>query len=366
MKVLIPMAGAGSRFQKVGYQMPKPLITVANRTLIEHSIRSFDVCAQFIFITRKFENPTHNQELSALLKSLRPESVEIQLDVLTNGASETCLAAKEYIDNDEPLVIYNCDQIFNWDPQEFLNFIHKRNPDGAVVLYKNRDPKNSFADVRRDQVCQLVEKQVISDHALVGFHYWAQGKDFVHSAQQLVDKFHLSGKPECYVSETYNYLIAQGKTILPFHISNNKFIPLGTPEDVNRYLGKLQEFTSNKPKTIFCDVDGTILKHAHVISDVLMGQAQVLDQVREKFNQWDSQGHKIILVTARKESARRITELHLQQLGIAYDHLLMGMTSGCRVLINDKLTDLDVDRAVAVNVITDEGFAQVDWKDTGL
>jgi dTDP-glucose pyrophosphorylase len=366
MKVLIPMAGAGSRFQKVGYHMPKPLISVANKTLIEHSICSFDIPAQFIFITRKFENPDHNQQLSTLLKLLRPESIEIQLDVLTNGASETCLAAKEYINNNEPLVIYNCDQIFNWDPQEFLNFIHKRTPDGAVVLYKNRDPKNSFADVRNGEVRQLVEKQVISDHALVGFHYWAQGKDFVQSAQQLVDKFHLSGKPECYVSETYNYLISQGKTILPFHISNNKFIPLGTPEDVNRYLGKLQEFTHNKPKTIFCDVDGTILKHAHVISEVLMGQAQVLDQVREKFNQWDSAGHKIILVTARKESARQITELHLQQLGIAYDHLLMGITSGCRVLINDKLTDLDVDRAVAVNVITDEGFGHVDWKGTGL
>lgn len=366
MKVLIPMAGAGSRFQKVGYSLPKPLITVANRTLIEHSIKSFDVPAQFIFITRKFDNPEHNQELSKLLKSLRPESIEIQLDTLTNGASETCLAAREYIDDHEPLVIYNCDQIFNWDPQEFLSFVNKHTPDGAVVLYKNQDPKNSFAIVKDGQVRQLVEKQVISNHALVGFHYWAQGKQFVESAQQLVEKFHISGKPECYVSETYNYLIAQGKTILPFHINNNKFIPLGTPEDVNKYLGKLQEFTSNKPKTIFCDVDGTILKHAHVISDVLMGSAQVLDQVREKFNQWDSQGHKIILVTARKESTRSVTELHLQQLGIAYDQLLMGVTSGCRVLINDKLSEDDADRAVAVNVITDEGFGHVDWKGTGL
>ena len=367
MKVLIPMAGAGSRFAKAGYDLPKPLIEVAGKTLLEHSISSFDVPAQFIFVTRDMDNPDWNQQISKICKTLRPESVEIRLCALTNGASETCLAAQELINNDEPLVIYNCDQIFQWNPQEFLEFVSKKKPDGAVVLYNNTDPKNSFAEIKNDKITRLVEKQAVSNHALVGFHYWARGCDFVASAKQLVDKFHASGRPECYVSETYNYLIDQGKTILPYHISNNKFIPLGTPEDVNKYLGKIKEFYTTKPKTIFCDLDGTVFLHAHMISDVLTGDApQLLPGVREKFNSWDSQGHTIILVTARKESTRSFTEKWLAELGIAYDCLIMGVTSGSRVLINDKLQEDDADRAIAVNVVTDKGMQTVDWEALGL
>ena len=366
MKVLIPMAGAGSRFSNAGHTLPKPLIEVNGITLIEHSIKSFDVDAQFVFVTRRFDNANHNRQLSDLLKRLRPESVEVCIDHLTNGASETCLSAVEHINNDEPLVIYNCDQRINWNSQQFLKFVDEQQPDGVVVLYNSRDPKNSFAEINNQTVKRLVEKQAVSNHALIGFHYWARGRDFVWSAQQLINKFHLSGQPECYVSETYNYLIEQGARILPYHISNNKYVPLGTPEDVGRYLGKLKEFYTIKPKTIFCDIDGTIFKHAHTISDVLQEPAQLLQGVLQKFNQWDSAGHKIILVTARKESTRAVTEAELNRLGIAYDQLVMGVGGGTRYLINDKLQLEDADRSVAVNVQTDAGFDSINWEDHGL
>ena len=366
MQILIPMAGAGSRFGKAGYKMPKPLIEVAGKTLLEHSIDSFDVKGTFFFVTREFENPEWNQQIRQIIQRKRPESVQITLTHLTNGASQTCLAAANYINNDQPLVIYNCDQIFQWNPQEFLDFVAKKQPDGAVVLHNNRDPKNSFAEITDDRITKLVEKQAISNHALVGFHYWAKGEYFVNSATSLVEKFHVSGRPECYVSETYNYLLEEGKTILPYHISNNKFIPLGTPEDVNKYLGKIKEFYTAKPKTIFCDLDGTVFAHAHMISDVLTGDPTLLTGVREKFNSWDSQGHKIILVTARKESTRKFTQDALTRLGIAYDHLIMGVTSGPRVLINDKLDIDDPDRALAVNVVTDCGMDMIDWEALGL
>lgn len=361
MKVLIPMAGAGSRFAQSGYDLPKPLIVVNNMTLIEHSIRSFDVDAHFVFVTRQWHNPEWNAQLSQLLKQLRPESTEIQISHLTNGASETCLAAADVINNNQPLVIYNCDQIIRWDPQEFLRFVQTKQPHGAVVLYNSTDAKNSFAQIQDGQITKLVEKQAVSNHALIGFHYWAQGCDFVTSARLLVDTFHVSGQPECYVSETYNYLIAQGRTILPYHISNNKFVPLGTPQDVARYLGQIKEYHTHKPMTIFCDIDGTILKHAHTISSALAEPAQLLPGVREKFDQWDSVGHRIVLTTARKESTRAQTEHELTQLGIAWDQLIMGVTSGTRVLINDKLRVEDADRAVAINVETDGNWNNINW-----
>jgi hydroxymethylpyrimidine pyrophosphatase-like HAD family hydrolase len=131
-------------------------------------------------------------------------------------------------------------------------------------------------------------------------------------------------------------------------------------------IGKHNEFYSHKPKTIFCDIDGTILKHAHRFSELDNFSPIALSGVVDKFNEWDSLGHKIILVTARKESGREMTERHLKSLGLMWDHLIMGVSSGQRILINDKLKSQDPDRAKAVNVITDSGFISVDWEDFGL
>jgi UDP-N-acetylglucosamine diphosphorylase / glucose-1-phosphate thymidylyltransferase / UDP-N-acetylgalactosamine diphosphorylase / glucosamine-1-phosphate N-acetyltransferase / galactosamine-1-phosphate N-acetyltransferase len=367
MQVIIPMAGLGSRFADVGIRLPKPLIPVLGKTLIEHSIKSFDVDAEFIFVTREFDDAQHNQQLSELLTQLRPESKEVRLKAVTMGASQTCLAAQHLLRPDESLVIYNCDQILRWDPQDFVQFVQQRQPQGAVVLYHSSDAKNSFALLdEKKTVTRIAEKEVISNNALVGFHYWQRSKYFIQSAQALLHEFRNSGRPECYVSETYNHMIADDHTVLPYFVSNHMYIPLGTPQDVARHVGQTREFDNSKPKTIFCDIDGTILRHAHRISDVLQGKPEVLAGVIDKFNEWDSQGHTIILTTARKESARAITEQHLVQCGIVYDQLIMGISSGVRYLFNDKRGSRDADRAVAVNVVTDQGFDLVDWKALGL
>ena len=144
------------------------------------------------------------------------------------------------------------------------------------------------------------------------------------------------------------------------------YVPLGTPADVAKFVGKTKEFQSNKPKTIFLDLDGTVLKHMHAISEVYFNSATLLPGVREKINEWDSQGHKIILVTARKESVREHTINELSRLGIAYDQLLMGVTTGTRIIINDKLVIEDPNRAEAINVLTDGGFSSISWEDFDL
>ena len=364
INIIIPMAGSGSRFQKAGIKNPKPLITVLGKTLIEHSIDSFNVPGRFIFLTRDFDNPEDNVVLSKLLKEKRPESIEIKLTALTSGAAESALFAKELIDNDNPLIIYNCDQLISWNSKDFLNFLKEKNPDAAVVLYNNKDPKNSFAEITNGVITKIIEKQAISDHALIGFHYWASGRNFVSSATMLMDNFRTIGLPECYISETFNYLSNQ--TILPYHIADNLFVPLGTPEDVSKYIGKIKEFGTDKPKTLFLDIDGTLLKHQHSISDVYIQPAEVLPGVVAKINEWDSQGHTIILVTARKESTRELTERQLRQFGLAWNHLIMGVGGGTRFLINDKLNQSDIDRAVGINIVTNTGFVPTSWGDYGL
>jgi dTDP-glucose pyrophosphorylase len=361
MNIVIPMAGLGTRFANEGFELPKPLIETHGKTLIEHSVTSLGISGKFIFITRKYNDPQLNVILSKRLKEIAPNSVEIQLDKPTRGSVETALAAEKYINNGSPLIITNSDQITDWSAEDFLEFVSNPNIDGVVVTYPSTNPKNSFAVVEDNYVTQLVEKNPVSNIALIGVHYWKEGQSFVKSAKKLLDSFEKEGKPECYISETYNYLIEWGMKIKHYPISANEYISLGTPYDLKIYEGKVKEFHTEKPKTIFCDIDGTILQHVHRFSDIMEIEPQLLLGVREKFNQWDSQGHKIILCTARKESAREITEKHLKQLGLCWDQLIMGLTSGHRVLINDKLNINHPNRAHEVNVITNGGFDKINW-----
>lgn len=366
MNILIPMAGLGTRFAKEGFDLPKPLIETQGKTLVEHSVTSLGIEGRYIFITRKYDNPEHNRLLTKRLTEISPNSIEIQLDHITHGAAETALAAKSHINNDEPLIITNCDQITDWDSKDFLEFISHPKIDGAVVTYPSDNPKNSFAIVDDNHVIKLVEKEVVSDIALIGVHYWKHGKEFVNSAEKLLENFNSEGRPECYISETYNFLIDQGLRIKHYHLETNEFIPLGTPYDLKIYEGKVKEFHTEKPKTIFCDIDGTLTHHVHRFSDLKDTEPILLYGVREKFNQWDSQGHKIILCTARKESARDMTEKQLRDLGLCWDQLIMGVTSGKRVIINDKLNVNHPDRAESVNVITNGGFNKISWDRFGL
>jgi NDP-sugar pyrophosphorylase family protein len=365
MNIVIPMAGLGTRFKDVGIDDPKPLIMVNGRHLVEHSIESLNIDANYIFITRKYDNPEYNLRLTKILKDLVPNCTEIQVDKPQIGAAGSVLYAEHLIDNDEDLIVTNCDQLLKWNSNDFMLMVYQQ-PDGIVATFESDDPKNSFAKTTDGRVTEIKEKEAISNEALIGLHYWKHGKDFVRSAKRLVDEYKMHGMREAYLAPTYNYLISEGKNIVTYKMPSNSYISLGTPEDINIYNGKLKEFYSNKPHTIFCDIDGTIIKHSHRFSHVGKDASKDLSGVIDKFNEWDSKGHKIILTTARKESARYITEKQLTELGFCWDMLIMGVTSGKRVIINDKLQETDSDRALSVNVITDSGFDNVDWEEYGL
>ena len=364
LNILIPMAGEGSRFKINGYEVPKPLIEVDGEPMIKQAMSTLNLEGRHIFVTRKYENDSNNKKLRKTLKEISPNCIILEIDKITNGSAETCLIAKDYINNSDELIITNCDQLMEWDSTLFKNFI-KGKMDGAVVTYTSKDPKNSFVELgENDKAKKIVEKDVISDTALIGLHYWKKGSDFVDSVEDMI-KNDIRYKNEYYVAPTYNSLIKKGKDIKVYHLGENQYIPVGTPSDLNLYIGRKREYNKDKLKTLICDIDGTILKHIHKYSR-LNEKPEILPGVREKIDEWDSTGHKIILMTGRKESARKVTEKFLEELAIPYDQLIMGVGNGNRILINDKITQVSFDRALSINVVTNSGFNETDWEKYGL
>lgn len=119
----------------------------------------------------------------------------------------------------------------------------------------------------------------------------------------------------------------------------------------------MYKFTMDKrPKTIFCDIDGTLIQHIGNLTDALLGNQKVLEGTIETLNTWERKGYRIILTTGRKESMRQITEKLLNDLGIFYDLLIMGIGGGDRIIINDKKPHSDDNTCVAYNLIRNQGI----------
>ena len=112
-------------------------------------------------------------------------------------------------------------------------------------------------------------------------------------------------------------------------------------------------------KTLFIDIDGTLVKHKGNLTNMFIGEMEVLPGVLEKLNEWNENGHYIILTTGRKECFRKTTEEHLLKNGIFYDQLIMGLTRGERVVINDIKPGNDMSVAKAIQINRDEGLKNV-------
>ena len=232
MNVLIPMAGAGSRFQQAGYTFPKPLIDVNGKPMIQVVVDNLNIDATFVFVVQKEHREKYN--LDTLLNLITPNCKIVEVDGLTEGAACTTLLAKEYINNDDPLVMANSDQFVEWDSNEFMYKMIEQNVDGGILTFKATHPKWSFAKLDEyGYVTEVAEKNPISDVATVGVYYWAKGSDYVKYAEQMIDK-NIRVNNEFYVCPVFNEAIGDGKKIKTFTIE--KMWGLGTPEDLKYYL----------------------------------------------------------------------------------------------------------------------------------
>jgi hydroxymethylpyrimidine pyrophosphatase-like HAD family hydrolase len=112
-------------------------------------------------------------------------------------------------------------------------------------------------------------------------------------------------------------------------------------------------------KTIICDIDGTIIKHSGGQFTQYGGDIELLPGVKEKFSEWGSKGHSIVLISGRRESDRELTEKQLSSLGIFYDILILGVSGGERILINDLKPNIPHNTASSYNVVRNEGLKNI-------
>lgn len=232
LNVLIPMAGAGSRFEAAGYTFPKPLIEVRGKPMIQVVVENLNIDARYIYIVQKSHYEKYNLEY--LLRLITPRCEIVQIDEITQGAACTTLLAKEFIDSEDSLLISNSDQFVEWNSGETLYSFMADGIDGGIVTFYATHPKWSFAKIDDDGiVLEVAEKKPISDIATVGIYFWKKGSDYVKYAKQMI-KREIRTNGEFYVCPVFNEAIEDNKK---FRIRNvEKMWGLGTPEDLNYFI----------------------------------------------------------------------------------------------------------------------------------
>lgn len=253
MNVVIPMAGSGKRFVDAGYDRPKPFIDVDHNTpmiqlvLLNLIPRQIGGNYHFILLCLSDFVSMYGVELDARLKmifeSARNDHIKLSYEIMevnynTEGAACTVLLAKDKINNDEELMIANCDQLV-LDRQVIdgsLEYYRERNVDGGILCFLAESPKWSYCRMSGERITEVVEKQVVSNLATVGIYYYRQGRMFVDAAEAMIGRqFKVNG--EFYLAPAFNDMIVKDMKIVPYLV--NDMVGLGTPEDLREHQKRI-------------------------------------------------------------------------------------------------------------------------------
>ena len=234
MKILIPMAGEGSRFAKEGYTFPKPLIDVQGKPMIQLVVENLNFDAEYIFLVRKEHIEKYLGLRTTLERITNGRFKIVEVNGLTEGAACTALLAKEFIDNDEDLLIANSDQVLEYSSENFSMMKTLVDIDGMVFTFHDVHPKWSFVKTNSyGFITEIAEKNPISDIATCGIYWYRRGSDFVSAAERMIKK-NIRTNNEFYIAPVYNEMIEDGCKLIPFFV--HKMHGIGTPEDLNTYL----------------------------------------------------------------------------------------------------------------------------------
>ena len=158
--LLLPIAGKAQRFINDGYTMPKPLIMAKTRHIIDWALDSIDTSGCNLIFAVRLDH-IHNFAIDDILRQKFGNDIKIVIvDHITRGSVETCLLAREHINNDLPLIIYTPDVYFEptFDPSTI-----SKDLDGFLLTFKANSPAHSYVELDEDGFAiRTAEKEVIS------------------------------------------------------------------------------------------------------------------------------------------------------------------------------------------------------------
>jgi choline kinase len=363
MKILTIAAGRGTRVQNEAY-IPKALVRVRDKILLEWSVDSFHAIRSqglvktedLVFVFLKSDVEQFNlKEIST--KTFGEEVKIVILEELTSGPAETVklaidkLMAEKFLILGEPIIINDCDHHFRSDSMSRIFQENSTVQEQIIIFESEKDHEDiSWSFVKRDSgsVVGIIEKPTVENRGgidvslgIIGVYYFPRVSRFLDLFDDAISN---STKNEIYISNLINCAITRriDHDVVVSKIFD--FVPLGSLSQITKALAGNQLFQRFKePPTIFFDLDGTLVEHdaSESLGSGNYGKLKFLSvSTVLELNRLYAAGNKIILATARLESSRHLLESELNEKGVMYDQLIMGISGGARILVNDTKPSL--------------------------
>ena len=336
MDIIIPCAGLSTRFPNM---RPKYLLTdYLGRGMIE-LVASAYACDHRVHVVILQQ---HDQQhgAAAQLRSMLGDAVNIViLPATTSGPAETIYQALDQAGITGSFLVRDCDSLFAHEPLLPGNRLFV---DCLVNHPDLRTPANkSYVEVNGwDMVTNIMEKKIISDLFCVGGYQFVSAHAFITA----YDDIKHSRLDEIYISSVFDHLISNDHVFSVSRVSD--YVDLGTKADWQRF--------NDKP-TIFCDIDGTLIRNQAAHGPRAYGT--VVEPLTNNVNALlvaKSRGCQIIFTTARHPSLEPLTRTMLNDLGFDGCQLIMGLHHARRIVINDFATTNPYPSAVAINIRRDD------------
>jgi dTDP-glucose pyrophosphorylase len=236
MKVIIPMAGLGSRFGVEGYIDPKPFINVDGKPMIRQVVDHLGLHQyEHIFICNTKHIERYN--MFDIFKDIR--ATVVCLDHVTEGAAVSVSKARLSMELEEDFVVVNSDQLLFYDTTE-VERVRQSDLQGCIWCFEGSGNKWSYARVDdTGKVLEVAEKRQISNTATAGMYYFKSWDEYTIALSRMQVKNDRVNN-EYYVAPVYNYLSGRTEIRMVDHIEQ-----LGTPEELRVYEAKIRLHRNN-------------------------------------------------------------------------------------------------------------------------
>lgn len=236
MNILVLMAGESQRFEEAGYAFPKNLVEIDGMPLVEHVLRQFEPLvprSRVICLVREEENRRFHT--ADVVRLICPTATVVNVAGLESGAACTALLAVEHLVRDEPLLVFNGDQIIGRDLSEVVTDFERRELDGGTVVFNAVHPRWSYVRLDSDGfVVEAAEKRPISTHATAGAYWYRRAGDFVEAVMDMIRKdARVEGR--FFICPAYNEMILRHARIGVVEIARGEYHSFGTPQGVREY-----------------------------------------------------------------------------------------------------------------------------------
>ncbi len=248
------MAGAGVRFQREGYNEPKPLVLVDGLPMVERSIESLPQPEKWVAVCQA--EHIKYPELADVFRTKGGSLQVIPVEKLTEGQASTCLLAKDILDMKAPLLIAPCDAAMIYDFSHFSDIVNGSGTDCLVWTFRNhphanRNPKQyGWVKVGPDGriagiSCKIpLSEDVRNDPGIIGVFWFREARIFVEAAEKLLLENRRVNN-EFYVDSAIEAAVELGYSARVFDVKS--YVGLGNPDDVRTYNYWASYFRKTRP-----------------------------------------------------------------------------------------------------------------------